>query len=37
MVFYLGFKGSIDKGLHELFLKILDIVKAVHAAGNLLG
>src|SRR5699024_1452710 len=36
MVFHLSFKGSIDKGLHELLLKVFDVIEAFHAAGHLL-
>ena len=27
----------VDKGLYELLLKVFDVIKAVHAAGHLLG
>ena len=37
MVFHLSFKGSIDKGLHELLLKVFDVIEAVHATSHLLG
>ncbi len=37
MVFHLSFKSSIDKGLHDLPLKVFDVIEAVHAAGHLLG
>ena len=37
MIFHLSFKGSVDKRLHELLLEVFDIIKAVHAAGHLLG
>jgi len=37
MLFHLSFKGSVDKGLHELLLKVFDVIKAVHAASHLLG
>ncbi len=37
MVFHLSFKSSVDKGLHELLLKVFDILKAVHATSHLLG
>ena len=34
---HLGFQGSIDKGLHELLLKVFDVIKAFHATSHLLG
>ena len=37
MVFHLSFKGSIDKRLHELLLKVFDVIEAVHATSHLLG
>ena len=37
MVFHLSFKSSIDKGLHELLLKVFDVIEAVHATSHLLG
>jgi hypothetical protein len=37
MIFYLSFKSGIDKGLHELLLKVFDVIEAVHATGHLLG
>ena len=37
MIFHLSFKGSIDKGLHELLLKIFDVIKAINATSHLLG
>ncbi len=37
MVFHLSFKGSIDKRLHELLLKVFDVIKAIHATSHLLG
>ena len=36
MVFHLSFKGSVDKRLHELLLKVFDVIKAVHATSHLL-
>src|SRR5690606_13363958 len=36
MLFHLSFKGSIDKRLHELLLKVFDVIEAFHAAGHLL-
>jgi len=37
MVFHLSFKSSVDKGLHELLLKVFDVIEAVHATSHLLG
>ncbi len=37
MVFHLGFKGSVNKGLHELLLEVFDVIKAIHATSHLLG
>ena len=37
MVFHLSFKSSVDKGLHELLLKVFDVIKAIHATSHLLG
>jgi hypothetical protein len=36
MVFHLSFKGSVDKGLHKLLLKVFDVIEAVHATSHLL-
>jgi len=36
MVFHLSFKGSIDKRLHELLLKVFDVIEAFHATSHLL-
>ena len=37
MLFHLSFKGSINKGLHELLLKVFNVIEAVHATSHLLG
>ena len=37
MLFHLSFKGSINKGLHELLLKVFDVIEAFHATSHLLG
>src|SRR5699024_5229458 len=37
MVFHLSFKGGIDKGLHELLLKVFAVIEAFHATSHLLG
>ena len=37
MLFHLSFKGSVDKGLHELLLKVFDVIEAAHATSHLLG
>ena len=37
VVFHLGFKCGVDKGLHELLLKVFDVIEAVHATSHLLG
>ena len=37
MIFHLSFKGSVDKGLHELLLKSFDVIKAFHSTSHLLG
>jgi hypothetical protein len=29
-------KCSVDEGLHELLLKVFDVIEAFHAAGHLL-
>ena len=36
MIFHLSFKSSVDKGLHELLLKVFDVIEAFHATGHLL-
>lgn len=37
MVFHLSFKSGIDKGLHELLLKVFDVIETFHATSHLLG
>ncbi len=37
MIFHLSFKGSVDKGLHELLLKVFDVIEAFHTTSHLLG
>ena len=37
MLFHLSFKGSINKRLHELLLKVFDVIEAFHATSHLLG
>jgi len=37
MVFYLSLKSGVDKGLHEVLLKVFDVLKAVHATSHLFG
>ena len=37
MVFHLGFKSGVDKRLHELLLKVFDVIEAVHTTSHLLG
>ena len=35
MLFHLSFKGSVDEGLHELLLKVFDVIKA-YCSGQLI-
>lgn len=35
-LFCFGFESSIDKGLHELLLKVFDVIEAVRATSHLL-